>query len=289
MWISGITHERGAHEHRTTVSADAAEPVPFYRSEFSIDELAARAAGRTLEGRPRPDLVIYATSNTAMTAQLAAAHCGVRLGLRTVNYMVMSGHACANIGSSLSVAEAFIGQRPETIVLLATVDRVDGQAEDRIVGDGVAVLSDAAAACIVTGLPVTGAGASCAVRGWHIAVDAAAEIESATPRKVLQTVALLKRALAEFIDKVGVPMSDVDVVVFNNVHRGSRELMAWAMGVPGEKVYDASAAQGAHMFAADVLISIEEIRRTRSGGKRSLVLAVSPGVTSVALILFEIR
>jgi len=290
LCLSRISHEHGEIRKNSpdvlgaNATADTASSS-FYLSELPADELAARAAQKTLVDGPDPDLVIYAASDFSMTTGIGAAQCGLRLGLHTTEFLVVTGHACANVGASLGVANGVISTNPSARILLVTVGKRGDDLESRIVGEGVALLSDAAASCFITGPETVTDDASCEVLGWHVAVDVTAEIEASSPRRVLQTAALMKRATAELSEKLDLKIDDLDLVLLSNVNPKSRAFLAWAIGVPDHKVFQPSTEAEAHMFAADTLVGINSISSSYKSGSRKLVLVVSPGVKSVAMIL----
>lgn len=238
-------------------------------------ELAADSALQSLLGvAGRPDLVVYCTSTLCgLENQVNGPAAFVdKLGLTTVQLIAVSMAGCANVGAGLSVAAAMLKSGAATTALLVTTDV--GLPDMRIVRDGVGILSDGAASCILSTMP--GSGDIC-LRG--IGSDSNWKMYGSPPG-FATTGRMLARGLRRAIDPVLrqdlVGPDRVSYVVTNNYTTSILELFTEAARIAPERLYAPTRAEIAHCHSADTLINLSRLP-IRDLPTTSRVLLLSTG------------
>ena len=202
-----------------------------HRSTSPCWRLAADAAARAMEAvgyaGGQPDLSIYCTETWfEMMPTEALSRFVTALGVGTSRALAVGGHACANFVSAVDVACKEIAGGRST-VLLATVDRVaDGRS--RSFRDGLALLSDGAAAALVSDRPLGD--------GYRIlAARTAAARRSTTTAGIASTSACsigdVHECVAEVLDRVGADRSDLRWLVTNNYRTASNDFLVRTAGL----------------------------------------------------------
>ncbi|MFI6084300.1 3-oxoacyl-[acyl-carrier-protein] synthase III C-terminal domain-containing protein [Streptomyces sp. NPDC051217] len=281
--LSAIGHAHG--EPRPVPELDVLLAAPLapgggletYRvSDLETWELAALAAGQTLRACPAPpDMLLYVSQNDADTVD-SLAHLMERLGLPSVDHLVVAGHDCGNFGPALRLARDLLRDPARERVLLVMADRA-GRARQRAMANGMSVFSDGAASCLVTAQEPAGSGPCFAVEGVATRTRVRPEAGSAQA-DILATVELARGSVADLVRLTGRAADEHDHVVFANYRTDSQQFLAQAMGFPDTKLLLGSVGRLAHCFSADILVTLDE-QYTAGGlkpGSRLLAAATGP-------------
>ncbi|MEV4557890.1 3-oxoacyl-[acyl-carrier-protein] synthase III C-terminal domain-containing protein [Kitasatospora sp. NPDC049285] len=297
--LSGIGHVHGEPHQLSELRAELgdalapmAEDIASYRaSTAEIWELAAEAAAQSLAGYDAdPDALLYVSQNEPDSAG-ALALLADRLGLRSCASLALSGQDCGNFGPALQLARDLVRSGSRERVLLVLADRARSP-RDRLMGSGMSIFSDGAAACLVTTEQARAAGPGFAVE--HIAGRTEVRLaEPAVPGEaLLTTVRLARDTTAEILAATGRPREDVRHVLFANYRLASQKFLCTAMGFPHEQITTGAVAELAHCFSADVPVTLTQRRADGTLAPGDLLLASASGPYSwstVALTVEEDR
>ncbi|MEK8174186.1 phosphopantetheine-binding protein [Streptomyces sp. M19] len=287
VYVSAIAYTHG--ERRPIRDLD--EPTPedftlpvnglaYYRvSDLPAWELGAVAGQRTLaEVSAPPDLLVYVNENDASSAD-SLARIALRLGLPEVDQLAVSGHGCGNLGPALRVAGQALASGDSERVLLIAADRVE---LGHVLNNGLSVLSDGAAACLLTA-----ARRSCRPLlpgGGGRDENPCRERSAAAPdRGLLSMLGLAEDCVEEVLRKTGRRLDDFDGVVFGNYRAVSQKFLAAAMGLSDDRLLLGDIADLAHSFSADLLVTLEQLSTAGrlKAGARVLAAATGPHSWSV--------
>ncbi|MFF2354892.1 3-oxoacyl-[acyl-carrier-protein] synthase III C-terminal domain-containing protein [Kitasatospora sp. NPDC058115] len=259
----------------------------FRACDREIHQLAQAAAVRTLAACPQPpDLLLYVTENDR-TSSDSLVHLARSLDLPGIRYLRVSGHDCGNLGPALLLAEQAVGSGAHRRVLVLLADRVlDG---DRSQADRLSVVSDGAAACLVSAEPLDAPGPRYAVHG--VSTATAAATPAATPGgdgdRILGTVALSVTATGAITRRTGRQPADFDHLLFPNYRTISQQFLCSAMGAPVDRLLIGPVAEFGHCFSADVLVSLAHCADTGRIRPGDHVLAFGDGPNSWTSLAVE--
>lgn len=255
----------------------------YRRSEEVLTDLALAAAEASLSGSAGlPDLVLHVSeSEPDRVGALFAIE--RKLGLPGATYYSIGGRGCANFGMALDFAISTLGSGMHNRVLLILADRAG---PSRVVEAGLSVLSDGAAACVLT---------------TH------AEERGSDPMFVLSGSATMHDALAgagsggatlneawnwargcgrRFYDQAGIEPSSFAHVLLPNYRLSSQQFLAAAFGFRFDQIRVGDVAGVGHCFAADPLINLHALGETAqlSRDEHILLVASARGVCSFAAV-----
>lgn len=273
---------RGVAELTESTSADLAKiagDVTTYRvSDLPVGELAAVVGARTLAraAGPPPDLTLYVTENdhdpAASLVTIAAA-----LDLPETEYLVLSGYHCGNLGPALQIAQDAIGSGRRRRVLLLLADRA--RPGERVMSTGLSVLSDGAAACLVTGSTSDTAGPRFVMDATSTAVRVDRKAGAGQDEGILGTVALAASSVRGIAAATGREPDDYQHLILGNYRIASQLFMAAAVGMK-QKLVLGSVADLGHCFSADALVTLDQRRADGTLAEGDLVLAAATGTYS---------
>lgn len=254
-------------------------------SDLDCWQLAAAAGTRTLAvSAEPPDLLIYATENdqdgsSSMTRLMRA------LDLPAARYFRMSGHDCGNLGPALALAGQALASGEHSRVLLLLADKALGG--DRNPANGLSVISDGAAACLVTGLPPDFDGAKFAVYGMTASTDLQAADSGEAGQRIMSTVALSVAGITTITRQTGRDLADFDHLVFPNYRLNAQQFLCSAMGAPLRQLLAGPIAEFGHCFSADILMTLQCCAGTGQIKPREHVLASCDGPASMTTLAIE--
>ncbi|WP_067709261.1 hypothetical protein [Nocardia yamanashiensis] len=248
----------------------------YYQADCMPWELARQAAIETLRRADLTaddlDLILYSTESTDARIDISKDpnRFAEAIGATLTPCIAVTGNVCANFGAALAVARNAVRLGEHRTILMVTTDIWDER--PRLVDAGTCLMSDAAAAAIVSADP---AGA-----GWRIgritpavdhgmhAVDPAVD----TMHMVRGTVAGIQRAYRGFFTDT--TAADYDHLVCGNLGDTVIQMFARVGGFEESRMLRQTAANG-HCLAADVLVNLDTFAPGMADGDR--VLAVSSG------------
>jgi 3-oxoacyl-[acyl-carrier-protein] synthase-3 len=229
----------------------------YRRADETPPELAARAIRATLDRAgldPRQiDTVVWGSTSFQDRAWYTTDVSRVlrEAGLATATPIGTTLSECGNLAAVLRVATALVAAGHAHVLAVVT-DRAAGPAH-RLVPPSVAVLSDGAAACIVSAEP----------RGFEIVAIRQVTNHRARPDAEDQAVRVLRhnaegmrRAAQAVLAAAGVAPGAITHVIANNLARAVLELFAAQCRVDFARVFRGHVAGHGHVFAADGLINL---------------------------------
>jgi 3-oxoacyl-[acyl-carrier-protein] synthase III len=292
IYISAINYVLGEPHPLTELSDPAllklAAPehglVSYLSSDQEIWQLAAAAGKRTIEAGPQPDLLIYVSENEAEIADALPLAVG-RLGLGTTEYVSVAGHGCGNLGPALRVARdaLYSGQHDQVLLILA--DRVlDG---DRSMINGLSVLSDGAASCLVTREAAENPGGQFKIEASTIVTRIESSRAGAEAQGLLSIVSMAVDGVQDALRQTELESSDFSRIMFANYRLTSQRFLAKAMGFPGDRLLLGRIAEFAHCFSADILITLDQAAAAGEVQPGERVLASATGRHSWSMLATE--
>ncbi|MGV9295815.1 hypothetical protein [Amycolatopsis sp. NPDC003676] len=245
-------------------------------------ELAAESASGTWlrAGRPPLDSVVFCT-DTSFDGGVSGALGDLlgRLGAPVGSALAVGGSGCGNLGPGLATARNLIQANGASAVLLVTADAVGDGA--RYLPSSTTVLSDGAAACLVTSEP---AGKSFKVLGLASSFHA----DKGAPSGLVNAkgiVALVRRAVAGAFAELPVSAESCRFLLTGHYGRTTCALLALAARVDPKNVYRPLADEMGHCFAADVLAGLGRLAQDPAGEPGDVVLLVTTGSRSCTAVV----
>lgn len=239
--------------------------------------LARRAAGASAAAAGFDGEAVLMCSDTApeRTPSLDLWDLVSDLGASDVTAVTVGGHGCGNLGVATQLGLDLItgGRRS---VLVVTADRV-AEGAPRFLASGRTLLSDGAAACVLTtARPAAGYRVLAVASG----ASPAAPVGTGGLRGAAPLVSGLGRAVAAVHDVSGVAPADVTHVLPGNLGSSARAMLAMAVRVRPEKVYAPRAASEGHCYSADILVALREAPGRGDVVDGDVLLLVSTSVRS---------
>lgn len=247
----------------------------YRASDLDIWELSAAAGAQTLKvATEPPDLVIYMTENDHVASD-SLNNLVRSLDLSAARYVRGSGHDCGNLGPAMSLARQALASGEHRQVLIILADKViDG---DRSQADKLSVVSDGAAACLITAEPPDTDGVRFAVNGISTVTDSDAASGHEAGDRILATVALAAAGAAAITEETGREAKDFDHLLFPNYRAVAQQFLCSALGVPVDKLLVGPMAEFGHCFSADSLVSLAHCANTNEIRPSEHVLAFGDG------------
>jgi 3-oxoacyl-[acyl-carrier-protein] synthase III len=266
----------------TTVHRSAG---PCWRAAAEAAAQVLAAAGDALGAGVRPDLSVYCTETwfEAKPAE-SLSRFVTALGIGASPALVVAGNDCANFVAGLALASGEV-ERGRSTVLVTTADRM-AAGHTRSYQDGLALMSDAAAACLVAGAPLGDAYRLQAVsQRSNSTVDARGR-DVVDARTSLRDV---RATVDEVLGRAGATVDEVRWLVMNHYRPASAEFVVRAAGLAG--IPRARSALGAvgHCYAADAPIVLADLLRGHDVDDGDLVLVLGDGGRSRSALLLDVH
>jgi 3-oxoacyl-[acyl-carrier-protein] synthase-3 len=244
----------------------------FLQSDDASWMLAARSARQTLDQVPghEPDAVVYATdTNYEMPVSRLLAAFLAEVDLPRTRAVAVGGHSCGNFGPALQVAVDTIAAGQATNVLLVTADHADPGV--RLLDNGLSVLSDGAASCLVHTREAT---ADYALLDLSAQNDVGVYLATNDLRAKRELVHAVSRSTEATLAATGLRLDEFEAVLVNNYRRPSQRFLTLAVGDIRLGVPDEILAEIGHSFAADLLINLQLLQEggRLADGERLLLL-----------------
>jgi 3-oxoacyl-[acyl-carrier-protein] synthase-3 len=267
---------------------DRAGLAYYLESGEPLLDLARRAAGRSLEAAGVPpaeiDAVVFATDSFLNTPEQYAGlgRLLADLGLVRAYPLNVTLSDCANALIALRVAAALLRAGELRRVLLISADLARHAAPSRLIGDGVAVGSDAAASAVL------------ALGGDGFAVESAAQkTESALldppagEHARLASRVRAHRALFAELFAGGPGAAAVRRVFPNNFARDVTRLFLEDNGFTGEQIYLDNVRRLGHCFGSDCLINLHDFLAVHPVEEGERFVLLGSGVSQLGAALLR--
>jgi 3-oxoacyl-[acyl-carrier-protein] synthase-3 len=307
-YISAIAYDLGAAVPITASALGCSEELveafradgqtTFRRASVTGSAMAAPPAQRSLAelrgvGGDVGD-VVYCSESTAegRSSEVTLAF-REATGLDDTPTTLIGGFACANFVAGIRVGRALARCDDVPAVLVVTSDQFDedesgddvgryGQVS-RILGDGLAVVSDAAASCVLTTEPW---GPAFRVVSLSLKTVASLAATSVTFTDLKASARVIASAVDDVLAEAKVTRADVGWVVVNNYRPGSRRFLTFSAGFRKPRGVPDSVAEIGHCFVSDPLISLASLQREGrlEDGDRVLVIATGGHAWSALLV-----
>ncbi|MBV7706690.1 3-oxoacyl-[acyl-carrier-protein] synthase III C-terminal domain-containing protein [Nocardia nova] len=268
VYLHGISYAVGAREPIGGLEPLREDPAMlrdmhglglyhYCRTEQSPLQLAAEVVASTLDRIPvdaaEIDLLVYASSSPE-TGALAGGEflrfCE-RFGLTRATPIGVTLAECANFGSALRIAHSLVAAGSARNVLVVTSDACPDP-HARILRDALSVLSDGAAACLITSAEPSRIEVLGSNQGTNQLIRVAK-----MPALAGLTKRGLSRAVADMLDRAGLDRADVRRIIANNVNEEAVRFMADSAGLDHDLCYLDNIADYAHVHSADNLINLQ--------------------------------
>ncbi|MGH4010158.1 MAG: 3-oxoacyl-[acyl-carrier-protein] synthase III C-terminal domain-containing protein [Pseudonocardiaceae bacterium] len=263
-----------------------------FDQELSLLDVVLPSARRIVAGEPDPariKYVIFAHTTQALTPAHIDAAQEIRdsLGLHHAEAFALSQQNCASGMAAIDVAAELLRLQAESgaCALVVTGEQAFSP-KVQLIAD-VAIMGDAAAACLVT---VDGAGDP--VRSYT--TRTLGEFSAAMlldEEKSLQFTKVYASELAEVIRKAvtdaGLQFSDIDLIIPHNVNMQSWRQTIIELGIDRDKVFLDNIARYSHCFASDVFLNYTTLREAGRlmTGQNYLFATVGLGATFAAMVI----
>lgn len=265
----------------------------FSETKLSASEFARGVAERTLKkARIDPaevDVVLYATDFLMTGAMFSRPEINLLLndlGLTNAFPIGISLGACTNFAPAIQLAASLLRTGQARNVLLLIVEKLD-PAMSRLMDLGIAILSDAAVACLISSQPgdyqVLGVGRSSSPAVQRIS------LEQNSRDYFAATGMGIKRAVDDVLQPYGGSRDAVARIFTNNYVTHVVKAFVKYAGFGLDKCYFENIPRFAHAFSADTLINLTDYTRSHpfAGGERVALLGTAP--TSFGAVLLEAR
>jgi len=272
MYLTALAYELGeshpATELRESVDGEILESllddgiVNFRRSRVSRSLLSAHSFARTLDawqGDPDTlDLILYCSETMSPDVRAGPEFhhfCNGR-GLSKTPIVGLSLSRCGNLMPALRFARSQI--RGEGLRNVAIVTADTGVDSRRVAQMNLAILSDGAASCIVTGNPQ---GAEFRLLGMAQTSDhEVLELDIGTHRlQLLQIIANgIRRAKRAALADAGLESAAVGHLYCATMRLGAVKFMAQLCGIKPSNTFDGCVAATSHVFSADLIVNLIE-------------------------------
>ena len=241
-------------EFRHFLDAEAASPY----------DLAMAAIDKTMAVSELPpeeiDCIVFATDSFKSVRETMAFY---RRLVHTRSFtraypLLVSMSECANLHAALDVAQAMSAQGRAETVLLVTVDLARLVSPDsRLVADGIGVMSDAAASCIVSPRLTDGLELVCVEKA--IRTDLVASERPLSPQQDLlarlQTNGLL---FTHLLERANLTPAEVTRILPSNLSVSMLTTFLSDLGFKREQIFTLNHQRMAHCLASDCLINLHD-------------------------------
>jgi hypothetical protein len=246
--------------------------VSFRRSRVSVAEMAGRAVQHCLARSDVPareiDTVLFSTESfwdggEGPTDPIAVRNAVLSVlfgdcGLSEAHIQACWTNECANLSATLSLARALVMSESSRNVLVVVGDRQDTHVP-RLMPNGASVMSDVAAAALVTQDPE---GPALRHVVTHNAPDVfAAERSNDVQRKTQAMMSALQRFASRVEVVTGRAVTDYSLVLTDNLHSMYLDFICEGLGLDPVRTRQPSKADFAHGFSLDGLLGLEAIGR----------------------------
>jgi 3-oxoacyl-[acyl-carrier-protein] synthase-3 len=191
----------------------------------------------------------------------------------------LNQQACTAMLGSVRLAGALLGAEPDWHrVLCLTADRFP---EDARYEQGYNLISDGAAACVVTRQP-----AAFRVLAAHQITNGGLS-DANDDETVGSYFAYVARLVRETLRRADLQPADIDWVVPQNTHQRTWQILSRVVGIDVDRVWMPSLPDVGHVISADNVVnlaSLAESRRLRRG-QRVLLLMAGFGLNWQSLVL----
>lgn len=248
--------------------------LQYAESTLSPVELAYEAARRTLDDARLPaaevDAVIYATTsfwNERFRKESDIAWLQHKLGLADAFPVGVFMPGCANAVVAVRMAINLVRAEGCRHVLVVTTDKVmPGDAARRVMWPDVSVLSDGAAAALVSCAgggewDVLGIAQRSAPQMWDL--DGTSNLAAF----LVGTVRGASRTVAGLLATTGLQAAQFRHLITNNYNVPVMRMIASRCGFAPEQAYLGNVARFAHAYAADVLVNLQDATGADAGGR----------------------
>ncbi|MEV4831250.1 hypothetical protein AB0K25_23425 [Micromonospora sp. NPDC049257] len=244
---------------------------------MSSIEMAGEVGARALAGGLVPDAIVYATETAdgdgvrRNNVRLARAVDAPGAATQTV-----AGHGCANLGLLLGTVQGLFATTDVDTVLVVTADRVVGRG--RMMDAELSVLSDGAAAALVTRHRPAGDGLVLLVNGMALRSDWRGDLTDNSPAAQRRNVLLGRSAVKAAREATGRGPRDFTHALFNNYRLPAQRFLTGAAGYSFDQLLPGRLAAHAHEFAADLLVNADLLAAdgVLTAGDRLALVATGP-------------
>jgi hypothetical protein len=252
---AGYTSFRRADAPAWTMAARAARPV--------VDRLAAVGLG--------PARFLYATERTLDGGSSPMLARFLReVGQGSASCLMVGGYSCANLVAGLDVAAMMCGRGSAPVVLVTTGALAAG--DSRAYADGLAVISDGAAACALARHPV---GPSFRVLSTALRSSTSVDVAGTALTDLRASGRQIRAVADEALAAAALARADVRYVVVGNLRASSQQFIAMAAGFRPPTVVVSAETEIGHCHSADPLIALTRLldRPELRDGDHVLVVA----------------
>lgn len=260
----------------------------YLESGEPLLDLARRSAGRTLEQAGLPpeeiDAVVFATDSFLNTpeqyAELGRMLAG--LGLLQAYPLNVTLSDCANALIALRVAASLLAAGEFRRMLLISADLTRYASPSRLIGDGVAVGSDAAASALLTL-----GGDGFAVEATAQKTDPALLDPPASEHARLASRVRAHRALFAGLFARGPGAAAVRRIFPNNFARNVTRLFLEDNGFTEEQIYLDNVRRLGHCFGSDCLINLHDYLAVHPVEEGERFVLLGSGVSQLGAALLR--
>ncbi len=271
----------------TKLAELSAEGMQSYcKSAMGPAQHARSAAQRSLEraGLSASDIDhLFICSNVLESSGWTCVNALAEIGFRFIPTTGVTLHGCAGLLAATDLALGYVSRHPRSHCLIVCTDAASDDAK-RLTMFGAALLSDGAAACIVSDRVARG----WAIEGLGQTVDHRTRMvdpEQGAPLRTALTVRSLARAVDIAISGAGFARSDIDAIVATNLKPSVMSALLAAVKLDATRYRWPSLPNAAHVFASDPLLNLEQIPAELGSHCRPvLVVGMSFHCSNVAVL-----
>lgn len=272
---AGIAAEGFTTVHRAT--------GPCWRLAADAAAQAIDAAGGAAGAVGVPDLSIYCTESWfEVKPTVSLSRFVTALGIGSLPAVVVGGNDCANFVAGLDVAAAEVA-RGRSTVLVTTVDRM-APGHTRSYQDGLALMSDAAAACLVSDRPL---GDGYRIRALAQRSNSTIDEDGRDVFDARTSVRDVQASVAEVLERGGADRSDVRWLVTNRYREASCEFLVRAAGLAGIPRARPALGPVGHCYAADAPVVLSDLVPSGDLRDGDLVLVLGDGGRARSALLLS--
>jgi 3-oxoacyl-[acyl-carrier-protein] synthase-3 len=299
------TVEQSAAEGRLTSSAEALRRAGFREHSMAAPEttaldLARRAVAPVAAQIGDVGSIVWSscipqdgnmgdasrfdeTGDVKHLMQFPACRLQAELGLQRASVIGLTQQACTGVLGAIRVARALLVAEPDVgRVLCVTADRFPPKA---LREQGYALLSDGAAACVVS----RDAGAF-EVLACH-AITNGGLASASDDETVGMFFPYCHRLVTETLARARMTVGDLRWVVAQNVNRAAWQVLASALGLDPARVAMPTLEEAGHVVSADVLLNLATLHEAGeiAPGDRLLLVSAGFGMNVQATLLERTR